>query len=65
MGVYWDNSSKGQDKNMTKTKYHNCWRAEKMVKGVRFRKRFKNYNDAKLWIENFNYDKEIEAKIKQ
>lgn len=36
-----------------------------MVKGVRFRKRFKNYNDAKLWIENFNYDKEIEAKIKQ
>lgn len=50
MGVYWDRSSKGQDKNLRYTRYHNCWRAEKMINGKRFRKRFKNYSDAVLWI---------------
>ena len=34
MGVYWDSSSKGQDKNLRRTRYHNCWRAQKTINGV-------------------------------
>lgn len=51
MGVYWDSSSKGQDKNLRRTRYHNCWRAQKTINGVRYRKRFKNLMDAKMWLE--------------
>lgn len=50
MGIHWDRSSKGQDKNLRKTGYHNCWRAEKWVNKVRYRKRFKNYSDAEAWL---------------
>lgn len=57
MGVYWDNSSKGQDKNLRRTRYHNCWRAEKIINGVKFRKRFKNLSDAYLWLESLTTDK--------
>jgi len=51
MSVYWDNSSRGVNKRMTKTKYHNCWRAEVTISGVRFRKRFKDYQAALDWAE--------------
>lgn len=48
MGIYWDNSSKEQDKNLRYTKYHNCWRAEKVINGKRYRKRFRSHSDAVL-----------------
>ena len=57
MGIYWDNSSKGQDKNLRYTKYHNCWRAEKVINGKRYRKRFKSHSDAVLWIESLTIEK--------
>lgn len=53
MGIYWDNSSKGQDKNLRKTRYHACWRVEKTVNGKRYRKRFNCYAEAKLWLSLF------------
>ncbi len=57
MGIYWDSSSKGQDKNLRRTRYHACWRAEKTVNGKKFRKRFKSYADAELWLSLFDKNK--------
>jgi len=51
MGVYWDSSSKGQDKNLRKKRNHNGGRAQKTINGVLYRKRFKNLMDAKMWLE--------------
>jgi hypothetical protein len=57
MSIYWDSSSKGQDKNLRKTQYHNCWRVEVTINKTRIRKRFKNYSEAVTFNELLQIEK--------
>lgn len=46
-GISFDRSRKS-----VRDKRHECWRAEVWVGGRRMRKRFRNYDDAAIWLES-------------
>lgn len=62
MCIYWDSSSKGQDKNLRKTRYHACWRVDVRINGKRIRKRFKNRIDAEHFESLLIIEKKKNAK---
>ncbi len=43
--IYFDKSSKGANK------FHNCWRAEILLAGVKLRKRSKDKDELELWLK--------------
>lgn len=46
-GISFDRSRKS-----VRDKRHECWRAEAWIGGRRMRKRFRNYDDAAIWLES-------------
>lgn len=46
-GISFDRSRKS-----VRDKRHECWRAEVWIGGRRIRKRFRNYDDASIWLES-------------
>lgn len=46
-GISFDRSRKS-----VRDKRHECWRAEVWIGGRRMRKRFRNYDDAAIWLES-------------
>lgn len=58
MAVYYDNSSKGQDKNLRRTRYFHHWRVDVIVNGVRIRKRFLDRGEAERFHSLLIQEKE-------
>lgn len=58
MAVYYDNSSKGQDKNLRRTRYFNHWRVDVRINGVRIRKRFLDKGEAERYHSLLIQEKE-------
>ena len=50
-GIYWDTSSKAGVMGRGRMARHAEYRAEVRIDGIRIRKRFKRYDDAKDWIQ--------------